>query len=423
MLYLSLINYLKFIEREVGMGHSLMLRISGDGRQISKGRGSVIVSFTIIDDIGSNQDPSQVHTLGLYQGDEKEFWEDSTSYVKNFWTALNSEIDDLRRNGYVSIYDSDIILPVEFTIASDWKFAAKLMGLVGPSGTQCCLWCEASKKKNEEWVDGGGVLRSHNRSRDYLDSNGYKLPSYLPSILWSELVLDGLHCALRIGDRLEILLAKQLKRIYGSEKLSKYLTRYCSEVINKVKVGKYRFSVTKGISDTFSFYPSLHGYQRLNLLEAIDFTLIFSKKKALTARLINRLWHGFFTIYGLLTKLTKSGTTKPCTTKTLSDAICKWKNLFLYSDKRDDEKSLLEKGLKHMYDDDQITPYIHALVHHVVPLVEKYGGLMRFSTQSLEYTNQIHTRYFHRKTSKQSGVDGALRAFVIREILVFVLDE
>lgn len=56
-----------------------------------------------------------------------------------------------------------------------------------------------------------------------------------------------------------------------------------------------------------------------------------------------------------------------------------------------------------LYTQEDVTPYIHALVCHVPAQIERYGGIGRFSTEMLEKLNHLQNHYYFAHTQKKGA--------------------
>ncbi len=93
---------------------------------------------------------------------------------------------------------------------------------------------------------------------------------------------------------------------------------------------------------------------------------------------IQQLWEGFLEIYNTITLDEISNDA----VMSLKARIKKWMVLF-----------------KSVYQTKHVTPYMHALMHHVPEFIRLHGSLVKFNQQGLEKLNQNQTKDFYRATN------------------------
>lgn len=412
-------DYLRFLDEVsshdfIRCTKELIVRIGGDGRSMGHCRGSVMMCFTLVNREESGQTVSEIHTLALYRGDEKQFFLDKI--VKDWMKTLNEEIEDLKKNGFIT--QNNTKLPVRCVLCADWKFLASILSLKTASANNFCLYCEHSKKSE----DSMGTLRSLKRASQNKGKFGYvKSAPLLESVSWDYkgIIIDPLHLLLRCFDRLEWLLVRKLLILYKDpDQWKKAINRYCHLVEESCKVAKYNQAKSQK-KKSVTFFPTLWGKQRLEVLRQMKFDHIFEVSntnnrvessdadqvpldKAALSKQLTWLWNTLASIYKLLHNC---GNSKK-DAKLLTQSIKAWKKTFLET----------EPVLLFVAED--ISPYLHVLFYHVPQLVKVWGSLAPFSCQGLEKTNHIQTLYYFRKTNRGPL---AMMSIIQRELLLVML--
>lgn len=102
----------------------------------------------------------------------------------------------------------------------------------------------------------------------------------------------------------------------------------------------------------------------------------------MTYRDVKKLWKGFSDLVEALDS--EPGQESFKTPVQFKDHARKWARFF-----------------REVHHDEDVTPYIHALVYHVPQFLEKCGGLSIFNCQPVEKKNHQQSRMFHQGTQKR----------------------
>ncbi|UZO19405.1 uncharacterized protein OCT59_010701 [Rhizophagus irregularis] len=199
-------------------------------------------------------------------------------------------------------------------------------------------------------------------------------------------VPDELHIMLRITDRLWSLVIAELTE-YGL--FNDTARKIIVEEMKRIKV-KFQFWQIQE-SKTWS-YTSLMGNDKIKVLQFFDLSKILSRQRA---NMIRNLWNKFYELY------IKMKDQKTNAEEFQNDAK-NWLTLFLTPSEGIPNTQGFKKGL---YKPNDMTPYIHVLVHHVSEFmtIHQKWGLKSFSCSAVEKKNHQQVSYFFRKTMKDGG--------------------
>lgn len=207
-------------------------------------------------------------------------------------------------------------------------------------------------------------------------------------------MIDVLHLLLRIGDRLFL---KLIQVRCTSKELQTALTRALAELSVKFdfwtnKGGELQWTKLNGVNNTLA-------------LSQLDLVALLGED---AGQPIEQLWRDFMAIYRRI-----NAQAVPDLAKLQAD-IEAWTAQYLqqYSLILDDDDNMVgvEEG---MYGNNDITPYIHMLMAHVVEQIKRHGSLRKYSCQTLEHVNHINQLVFFRMTPR--GMCAGSRVRVVHE--------
>ena len=376
------LNYaIKILIKKDILDHSLdnkiHIRISGDGRNVGKKIKHVMVTFAILNDIENIFQPDNHYCLILYSGIEKY------EYLKNALHYLTNELEDIDKNGFI---DSDGLKwkPILY-FSSDWKFLSICLGINNATATNFCPWCLCSKSDHSklelEWNISKeiGVIKTNYQA--YAGHKHAPLFSMIPLIHW---IPDELHLMLRITDRLWSLMLEETEY--------KRNERIREQIKNEMSRIRVHFEFWKNQGSNNWCYTSLMGEDKMKVLKNFDIESILPKNRS---DLIRELWNDFDRLYTAL----RDSTTDPNFFKIQAKL---WLNKFLIPSIGEPRKGNYIKGL---YTNNDVTPYIHVLVHHIHEFMTIHHsfGIKAFTCSPVEKKNHMQISKYFRKTLRDGG--------------------
>lgn len=260
-----------------------------------------------------------------------------------------------------------------------------------------CIWCKCPTKERynpeKKWSltngEEGGRTTEENTTLAGGSRKKFNVsnPPLFPSIPLHNVVIDNLHLFLRVSDVLIDLLIVELKRQDAIDKARSF----SNFDINKYKhiEGYQSFVTSLGISG-FQFYigrasrklkcRSLTGTEKLKVFRQISIANLLPTLPDSIVLNIQRLWNDFL-------ELNKKFSQPPgqivAADITQFDSLARdWGRLFIQT-----------------YHDNNVTPYIHALMNHVSEFMKLHGSILPFTQQALEKYNDITTKDFFRSTN------------------------
>ncbi|PKY57798.1 hypothetical protein RhiirA4_549808 [Rhizophagus irregularis] len=275
----------------------------------------------------------------------------------------------------------------QFYFSSDWKFLAICLGFNSAHSKNFCPWCTIDKSQqgdlSKEWKISKEIDKLVEQNNYYKGHIRKPLFDMIPLNHW---VPDELHVMLRITDRLWSLVIAELTE-YGL--FNDTARKIIVEEMKKIKV-KFQFWQIQE-SKTWG-YTSLMGNDKIKVLQFFDLSKILSRQRA---NMIRNLWNKFYELY------IKMKDQKTNAEEFQNDAK-NWLTLFLTPSEGIPNTQGFKKGL---YKPNDMTPYIHVLVHHVSEFmtIHQKWGLKSFSCSAVEKKNHQQVSYFFRKTMKDGG--------------------
>lgn len=395
------IEHLAKRDEKYNKSQCVKVKITGDGKAISRSMHLVVIAFTLVEDEPNPNAPRGNHTIALLN---------TTEVYDNLVEALDDIATEI--NNLKSLTVNNVLYDLEFFFAADMKFEAIIMGIESASSTYSCIWCKCPATERHDitktWSatnsDEGArtikeiqelsMIKKHKRNKKY----GCVRQPIFPSIPIDHVIPDVLHLFLRISDILINLLILELRRLDGIEKatitseslkktlaMNSNVSRYV-QFLNESKINFHMY-VDK---DSKSLkWRDLTGPEKLKLFNKIDIAAVFPGVP--NATLIHKIWKDFLTIYNTLCL-------NPINRNQIKDfqvSVQKWLSLFLS-----------------VYQSRHVTPYMHTLIFHVPEFLNLYGSLLPFSQQGPEKLNDNLTKDYYRNTNHQE--QDALRQLLLK---------
>jgi hypothetical protein len=354
---------------------TINLRISGVGRNVGCKVKHVMVTVAILDDRELLSHPDYHCTVILYPGTE------NYETLKCALELFLAELRDIKENGMII---EDIHWNFELYLSSDWKFLSICLGFNAANSTYFCMWCLISKKQQGDLNTDYTICKSmENLKNNFKTYNGHIKPPLFDMIPLFNWIPDELHVMLRITDWLWSLIIYEIKASgYWDESVRNLI------ITEMASIGvKFNFWLDKNSKNWE--YTSLMGDDKIKVLRFFNLGKFFTQSHALKIR---KLWDDFYSLYlALRNPQTNSQKFK-------HDAKS-WLILFLSPSKGKENTAGHVKGL---YTPDEITPYIHILVHHIPEFLENHQrwGLNSFSCAPVEKKNHLQVLTFFRKTQR-----------------------
>ncbi|CAJ0900386.1 7216_t:CDS:2 [Entrophospora sp. SA101] len=335
------------------------IRISGDGRNVGKKIKHVMITFAIMNNKNAIFLPDHHYSLVLYSGIEKY------EYLQKALHQLIEELDDIDKNGFIDSIGQKWRITIYFS--SDWKFLSICLGINNATANHFCPWCLCSKfdhsKLEKEWKIS---KKMEIIKVNYQAYPGHKLQPLFPMIPLTHWIPDELHLMLRITDRLWVLMLPE--------------TNYQN-------------------SKNWS-YTSLMGEDKLKVLKNFNLESVLPENRS---TIIHQLWNGFDNLYTAL----QDPTTNPIVFKNQAKSLL---TKFLTPSIGDPHRRNYVKGL---YTNNDVTPYIHVLVHHMYEFMTIHNnyGVKAFTCNPVEKKNHMQISKYFRKTLKD-GRKGRKKAVI-----------
>ncbi|GBC24730.2 hypothetical protein GLOIN_2v1482032 [Rhizophagus irregularis DAOM 181602=DAOM 197198] len=324
-----------------------------DGQNVGRKVKHVIITVAILDDKNTSHKPDHHYTTILYPGCED---------YNSLSNAMTQFCHDLRNLKEGLVIDN-VKWNFQFYFSSDWKFLAICLGFNSAHSKNFCPWCTIDKSQqgdlSKEWKINKEIDKLVEQNNYYKGHIRKPLFDMIPLNHW---VPDELHIMLRITDRLWSLVIAELTE-YGL--FNDTARKIIVEEMKRIKV-KFQFWQIQE-SKTWS-YTSLMGNDKIKVLQFFDLSKILSRQHA---NMIRNLWNKFYELY------IKMKDQKTNAEEFQNDAK-NWLTLFLTPSEGIPNTQGFKKGL---YKPNDMTPYIHVLVHHVSEFmtIHQKWGLKSFS--------------------------------------------
>jgi len=291
---------------------------------------------------------------------------------------------------------------IEYFLSADYAMLRILMGHKNSNAAEGCLWCTANLRQppNNE-LDQIPISRTLND-----ELNDHQEP-ILKFIEYKNIVVDLLHLNLRVSEKFFELLKFKLTRIDGNDgdiienrpllhKFMIFLRDECNITnpfySSKKNIDKIKFRSFNGneylkiYSTIFKEYLEYDETTKKNILKRKNFSDIFTENyEPQYDNFLNEsnLWFEFYQIYTEIKNY----------------------NIIDLDKLNTDLKNLLETFLtvnEINNNSNTIFPYLHIFRFHLIEMIQKYGNINKFSTQSLEKLNDFSTQYYHLGTNKKN---------------------
>jgi hypothetical protein len=343
------------------------IKISGDGTYAAKNLYVINFNFSLLD-LNSIK-PNTVKgnfNLGIFQVDSEKY-----EVVKK---ALEKFVFDLSQIKNIKIDKENKYYDVEFYLSGDLKFLAMMLGISNANGEHPCIWCTNSKKN---FINDCVMDRILENSK--LGEYGYLREPIINFIKYENIILDTLHMFLRISDKLEEYLLKDLELLDKSfsenlENLPNKKKYFDFLLRLKIKKPYYIDEKTKKVISR-----SLNGTEKKKLFMNIDLTNLFPELKNKENK--SKLWKIFYQTYLDINK-------NEISYENLKKITNDWLQMFV------EEYSRLA-----------VTPYMHAFKVHLhqmnLNLNKNNLAINFFNCEGLEKFNDLATKYYHRSTNKR----------------------
>lgn len=248
--------------------------------------------------------------------------------------------------------------------------------------------CKTSERfdTEKEWSisdpTAGARTIEENLSLSQLPKSRKKYVSNCPifqSIPLTHVVIDNLHLFLRVSDKLITLLVTELRRQDKIEKQKKFTSfdpvkyKYCD--------GYQKFVSSLGIPN-FEFYigrtsrelktRSLTGPEKLKVFHNVNIEALLPNFDSTECARIQNLWTGLLELNMLFSK--PAGALSPLAIDEFKQGAKQWVRDFI-----------------DVYHNDNVTPYIHAMMQNVSQFMTIHGSILSFTQQGLEKHNDNTT--------------------------------
>ncbi len=240
--------------------------------------------------------------------------------------------------------------------------------------------CETSTFGHHEFVWKRHECNSTTRINDEeINDFGKIKPSLFPFIDIKNVITDVLHMDLRVTDRFELLLRKDIESMDST---------FSNNLVDNTNLKKYSdFLESQGIKKPCRIenrkivLRDLNGKEKRILLDKISLPFLFPSLNRVDDK--DRLWKNFQSV------LSEAKCENIRQVDRIQEKTFEWYHLFC---------SLTFQK--------EITPYIHIFGMHlheqITHLKSKCISLNRFSMQGLEKQNNFFTIYYHRATKRKN---------------------
>ena len=128
---------------------TLLVKLSGDGRPVTRKVSHVMVTFSIMEEGQAVWSPMHNYTIAVYEGHEKY------DRLRDEFRAIQNVVDTLPH-----VVVGDLVFDLNWVFSSDWKFLAEICGarqllldnelnvagMKGARANDFCPWCLCTKK-------------------------------------------------------------------------------------------------------------------------------------------------------------------------------------------------------------------------------------------------------------------------------------
>ena len=248
-------------------------------------------------------------------------------------------------------------------------------GLFNQKSSWPCPWCHANKDKKYACDLGRG--RDSQTASTYIGKKehyGYKLPSLLTNIPFTNIIIDTLHLKMRVADKLINLLVSELASIDQLKDGDVFTLRhknltlwhqFLARIGIDTPVRPFNRDVAACVTRNFT------GDEIMRIFENVSFIRDFPD--ITNCALKEDLWKSFHFIVSGLAKATPD-------TVEASTTIWHTKFLSCYTHRHE-------------------TPYIHCFTKHLHQFCSRVGDITLFGQQGLEKSNDFLTTEVFRATN------------------------
>jgi hypothetical protein len=288
---------------------------------------------------------------------------------------------------------------IKYTLGGDLKWLAIVTGINAANSDQPCPWCKFNKKNNDDLKKSWSISdRSHEESEANQNSFGYKNQTLFKFIKFEEIVIDSLHLLLRITDVLFEKLLGFIEYLDSENRERTYFQRL-GEILIGLKITSPFYISKKGKTKL----RSLNKRERLLFLDSLrtnNFKAIFhehaNNNKLIT---INWIFLKFNELFNYsMNDFSENNYTFQYNENYLKPKLSEWLGFVLKLINYDNLKKNEKQKKK---EKEHITPYIHAMVHHIPEFISTFKNLEAYCTQALEKSHNSTKVYVMRQTNKQ----------------------
>ena len=324
---------------------------------------------------------------------------ESLSDIKTEMAQLNEiEVDNVKYK-------------IKYFIEGDWKFLACICSLGAANQDYACICSKFPREerynvtKTLSLIDrhyGTGTcekIANHSRAKKY-NCNSCPFFDFIPM---DHVIIDTLHLFLRISDNLFELLIRELKRQDAIDKVKTFPCGFNREKY-KHMAGYEHFLRQTGVSFEWRVesntkkleYRDLTGPEKLHVIQNINIQALLPNFE--DHKKLEKPWNDFMEIIEDL-KL-DFPTDEPIAS--LTAKIKSWFQQFLS-----------------LYQAKDVTPYMHALYHHIPEYLKLYINVAHFNQQGMEkYSNIPSKDYF--RSSNHRGIAALEQLFMKKQRVQFL---
>lgn len=373
-----------------------MVKFCGDGTDISRNKGLVIMSFSLFCRTFSVD--ATHHLVARVRGNESyELYEKS---FNNVWKTINELYDSKK----IDVDGTEYELIVR--LSGDYKFLLIVLGLGKASSIYACIYCKVKAcdrgdtSQPENYYNEGDLVRTlESISSDCRKKLHSCLHSPLTNIELKHIVCDELHMMLRITDRLfENLITDAAdmdnkQRHLSGVKSLKDENSCTSKLVAAIRACGVYFNIyerldSAGNSSGKLECTSLLGNERKKVMKLLPEKLMLANcLHPDSGSTVIRLWKCFADFYFKLCGLTSSE-------EMTNASLFNHAKLFI-------DTFLSLEGVRKGYERSRVTPYMHVMLYHMPRLVQDNCGITQFSGQGMEKAND-RAKTIHQNRSNKS---------------------
>ncbi len=354
-------------------GHTIHIRIAGDGTFICKRQLVLNVGFGFLNPInetGINKTNPNCVTGNFIIG----LFNLKTENYEELQICLKEIVEQLSSLTEVTVDEQTF--QIVFHLGGDLKFLALVLGINAANSNHPCPICTTNKKDFACFDDCSEKIRTFGDQSQPGQTNE-PIFNFIPV---ERVKIDLLHMKLRITDKFETSLHRDLYTTDSSFSLgSANNQKKYSEYLQNI--GIKRGSSVNQTQQRFEF-RNLEGKEKDKIFENIDLESLFPDIPQISDK--NKLWKSFYPLLKYFKEDDANSTTI-----------------------HDNSKIFLELFTK-VHKANAITPYIHMLAH--IPMMntnlqELNLNLNMFSMEGFEKSNSFIIKYFHHASNKKTTIN------------------